>query len=270
MYSSSNWIVKCSMATISLTSKSSVVYQGFVQLIIFRQEKLQIKLGFVHESHHPQCCYHCNITALFEAGEHCNHAWLWSKIREQWLRSCSQIFRSSSSCGRQKPSFLKPFWSSETSNPTHNPDQPNSQPQPTQSLKVPCCTSLFPCTRCTANMASKGFSVACTASTKSCWLCTRRALNQLHLAFRWRWRVLNGGYGPCNPESSYKPPENSYETQRIGGYWWFGSRFLLFQGIVFRFQPLGFWGWREVYIVHTPPKKNTNGPKITRKKIPTI
>ena len=82
MYSSSNWVVKCSMAIISLTSKSSV-YQGFVQLIFLQQENLQIKLGFVHESHHPQCCYHRNITALFEAGEHFNHAWLWSKIREQ-------------------------------------------------------------------------------------------------------------------------------------------------------------------------------------------
>ena len=52
---------------ISRTSKSSV-YQGFVQLIIFQQENLQIKLGFVHESHHPQCCYHRNIMALFETG----------------------------------------------------------------------------------------------------------------------------------------------------------------------------------------------------------
>lgn len=99
------------MAIISLTSKSSV-YQGFVQLIIFQQENLQIKLGFVHESHHPECCYHRNITALFEAGEHFNHAWLWSKIRKQALdqqmveiKIGSQIFRSSSSCGRQKPHF---------------------------------------------------------------------------------------------------------------------------------------------------------------------
>lgn len=67
MYASSNWVVKCSMAMISLTSESSV-YQGFVQLIIFQQKNLQIKLGFVHESHHPQCCCHRNITALFEAG----------------------------------------------------------------------------------------------------------------------------------------------------------------------------------------------------------
>ena len=158
--------------------------------------------------------------------------------------------------GRQKTiHFWTLFWSSETSS------QPQLPTPTLQGLKVPCCTSLFPCTRCTANMASKGFSVARTASTKSCWLCTRRALNQVHLA-QLEGEELELGDGPCR-RIQLQTPENSYETQRIAGL---GPGFSFFKGLSSGFHVSFWWGWKKkVYIVHT--QKN-HGPNITSKKKP--